>query len=305
MISQKVNFHVYPFTMARPYAVGVLLVVLGIRFIYLLGNPISLFDLYFTLGIIISIAAVSTIKSPRFTLLSLVKIFTAVILLLLPFLIGELLMIYLPYTYYHSFEGFLMWLFSYLMVDQPPLTLSISIIILLLGISLIIYAVASSLTVKVKFTDDGLIVEEGFLKPIHILIPFSEIIGVEVLQNRFGELFNYGDLVIIRRMDSINVEGIEKPWLLKKYVTNRIQELTARRIEVSFEDLAGTLEFKEMCKICLKPLINGSSTLSLIKCPYCGAVFHDQCMSLWLKTINTCPNCGANLLNILGIRRGG
>jgi hypothetical protein len=233
-----------------------------------------------------------------------VKIFTALILLLLPFLIGELLMIYLPYTYYHSFEGFLMWLLSYLMVDQQFLTLSISILILLLGISLIIYAAASSLTAKIRFTDDGLIVEEGFLKPIHILIPFSEIIGVEVLQSRLGDLFNYGDLVIIRKTDSISVEGIEKPWLLKKYVTSRIQELTAGRIEAASEDLAGTLEFKEICKICLKPLINSSSTLSLIKCPYCGAVYHDQCMSLWLKTINTCPNCSINLLN-LGIRRGG
>jgi|GEM_PF-6436226 len=305
MIDLKSSFHIYPFTMARLYAIGVLLIVLGIRFIYLIGSLTSLFDLYFTLGVIISIVAVSTIKTPKLTLLSIVKIFLAVILLILPFVIGELFMIYLPYTYYHSFESFLMWFFSYLMVHQQFIALLSSILILLTGVSLIIYAVASSLIVKIRLTEDELIVEEGFLKPIHVSIPFSEIVNVEVLQNRFEELFDYGNLIIIRKTDSISINGIEKPWLLKKHIVGRIQEFTRREITATFDELAGTLDFKSTCKICLKPLMTGSGTLSLIKCPYCGAVYHDECMSLWLKNENTCPSCGTNLLNILGIRRTG
>lgn len=304
MASLKVNFHIYPFTMAKPYAVGLLLLILGIKLIYLVGSPISAFDLYFTLGFIASIAIIAVTGRPRLTLLSLVRVFMVVVVLLLPFVIGELFTMYLPHTYYHSFEELLIGGLSYLMVYEPLPALSISISILLLGISLIIYALASSWIVKIRFTDDGLVVEEGFLKPIRVLIPYSEIVNAEVSQSRLEELFDYGTLIIVRRTDSISVNGIEKPWLLKKQLTDRIQELARKESAVVLEDLAGTLDLKETCKICLKPLTNGSGSISLIKCPYCGIVYHEQCMSSWLKDTSVCPNCGVNLLNIIGIRRG-
>lgn len=304
MAGQKVNFHIYPFTMAKPYAVGLSLLILGIKLIYLVGKPISTFDLYFTLGFIISVAIIALIGRPKLTFLSLVRTFMVVVVLLLPFVLGELFMTYLPHTYYRSFEEFLIGSVSYLMVHEPLLTLSMSISVLLLGVSLIIYALASSWIVKIKFTDDGLVVEEGFLKPIRVLIPYSEIVNAEVSQNKLEELFDYGTLVIVRRADSISINGIEKPWLLKKQLTSKIQELAKKESVVVFENLTGTLNFKETCKVCLKPLTNGSGSISLIKCPYCGTVYHEQCMSSWLKDTNVCPNCGVNLLNIIGIRKG-
>ena len=57
------------------------------------------------------------------------------------------------------------------------------------------------------------------------------------------------------------------------------------RKEHAGEDVGQGLE--EECVICMAKL----GVQPTFSCPYCKAIFHYNCIDLWLKKRNTCPLC--------------
>jgi uncharacterized CHY-type Zn-finger protein len=46
---------------------------------------------------------------------------------------------------------------------------------------------------------------------------------------------------------------------------------------------------KVVCGVCHKNINLGKE--QLIKCPFCGAVYHYLCVAFWLSKYNSCPSC--------------
>lgn len=119
-------------------------------------------------------------------------------------------------------------------VSKVKIILDLILCIYLIGIP----ALVKDLTTKLRLTNKRLSGSLGLIRTKNLDSPLNKINGVEVRQNLFGKIFNYGTIIVVTAATKFHFEHIENPDELKTAINNQIEQYEEDRITRQAEKMA-------------------------------------------------------------------
>ena len=95
------------------------------------------------------------------------------------------------------------------------------------------------------------------------------------------------------RISELNskVNVIKKMAVLYRDESSKLEEILSNKIKIR----EGISTSKIQCNVCRNQI--NLTRDQIIKCPFCGAIYHYLCVAFWLSKYNSCPVCQNNFLN--------
>lgn len=103
-------------------------------------------------------------------------------------------------------------------------------------------ALIKDLRTKLTLTNKRLSGSMGLIKTQNLDSPLNKINGVEVRQNLFGKMFNYGTITVVTAATKFNLDYIENPDELRTAINNQIEQYEEDRMTRQAEKMAQAMK---------------------------------------------------------------
>lgn len=116
--------------------------------------------------------------------------------------------------------------------------MAMDLILSIISAGIAIPILIKDLRTKLTLTNKRLSGSIGLIKTQNIDSPLNKINGVEVRQNLFGKMFNYGTITVVTAATKFNLDYIENPDELKTAINNQIEQYEEDRMTRQAEKMA-------------------------------------------------------------------
>lgn len=113
---------------------------------------------------------------------------------------------------------------------------------ILVGVVWIVKDLIKFFTTKLIITNKRVNGKTGFINTNELDSPLNKINGVQVRQDLFGKMFNYGTVSITTASTVFNFDYIDKPNDFKAILNNQIEKYDDERIEKQAKKMAEAMK---------------------------------------------------------------
>ncbi|MHA1842880.1 MAG: hypothetical protein ACTSWE_01260 [Promethearchaeota archaeon] len=119
----------------------------------------------------------------------------------------------------------------------------------------------------------------------------EEVLPLNYTMNELLERFTDDELRDRLVEIQAKINALNKKMLLYQQEHDKIEKILTERVKIK----EGILKTGVKCGVCRKEI--NFARDKIIKCPFCGAVYHYLCVAFWLSKYNSCPSCQNKFLD--------